>query len=573
MHEPTNPGTYDYIICGAGTAGCLLANRLSADPSKRVLLIEAGGNDDYAWIHIPVGYLRCIGNPRTDWMFHTDSDVGLNGRALRYPRGKVLGGSSSINGMIYMRGQARDYDGWGAGDGFGPNAGWSWADCLPYFLKHEDFHRGADAFHAAPGFDPSGVRQGGEWRVERQRLRWPILDAFAQAAQQAGLPATDDFNRGSNEGVGYFDVNQRKGLRWNATKGFLRPIEDRDNLQVWTGAHVSRVLLEAGPSNGSWEGRPRAVGVEVLPRGSRGDENRGAPLEVRARLEVIVCAGAIGTPQLLQLSGIGPAALLGRLGIPINKYLPGVGENFQDHLQLRSVYAVEGAETLNTRSRSLWGQAQMLFEYALRQSGPLSMAPSQLGAFTRSDPGQPHPNIAYHVQPLSLDAFGEPLHAFDAFTASVCHLNPGSRGRVQLRSAASTEAPSIQPNYLSTAEDRRVAADALRTTRHIVEQPALAPYRPREVTPGDRYQTDDELSRLAGDIGTTIFHPVGTAKMGPASDPQAVVDARLRVHGVSGLRVVDASVMPTITSGNTAAPTLMIAERAAQWIAEQARHA
>ncbi len=564
---------YDYIICGAGTSGCLLANRLSADPTKRVLLIEAGGNDDYAWIHVPVGYLRCIGNPRTDWMFQTDAEAGLNGRSLRYPRGKVLGGSSSINGMIYMRGQARDYDAWGAGDGFGPNPGWSWADCLPHFLKHEDFHRGADAFHAAPGFDPSGERPGGEWRVERQRLRWPILDAFAQAAQQAGLPACDDFNRGDNEGVGYFDVNQRKGLRWNATKGFLRPIEHRNNLQLWTGAHVSRVLLQADPSSGSSEGRPRAVGVEVLPRGSRGDENRGAPLQVRARAEVILCAGAIGTPHLLQLSGIGPADVLPPLGIAIRHALPGVGENLQDHLQLRSVYAVEGAETLNTRSRSWWGQAQMAIEYALRRSGPLSMAPSQLGAFTRSDPQQAHPNLEYHVQPLSLDAFGEPLHTYDAITASVCHLNPESRGRVRLRSPHSTDAPSIAPNYLSTAEDRRVAADALRVTRRIVAQQALAAYRPREVKPGAQFQTDDELSRLAGDIGTTIFHPVGTAKMGPASDPRAVVDAHLRVHGVSGLRIADASVMPTITSGNTGAPILMIAERAAQWLAQEARGA
>ncbi|MFM9917081.1 MAG: GMC family oxidoreductase [Rhizobacter sp.] len=573
MSEPTNQTTYDYIICGAGTAGCLLANRLTADPTKRVLLIEAGGNDDYAWIHIPVGYLRCIGNPRTDWMFRTDAEPGLNGRALRYPRGKVLGGCSSINGMIYMRGQARDYDGWGAGDGFGTNPGWSWADCLPHFLKHEDFHKGADAFHAAPGFDPTGQRQGGEWRVERQRLHWPILDAFARAAQQAGLSSTDDFNRGSNEGVGYFEVNQRKGLRWNATKGFLRPIENRENLQLWTGAHVSRVLLEPGPSNGSWEGRPQAVGVEVLPRGTRGDANRGAPIQVRARIEVILCAGAIGTPHLLQLSGIGPADRLAPLGIPVMRALSGVGENLQDHLQLRSVYAVEGAQTLNTRSRSLWRKAQMAIEYALRRSGPLSMAPSQLGAFTRSDPGQPHPNIEYHVQPLSLEAFGEPLHEFDAFTASVCHLNPSSRGRVSLRSPESTDAPGIQPNYLSTNGDRRVAADALRTTRLIVAQQALSAYRPREVKPGVQYQTDEDLGRLAGDIGTTIFHPVGTAKMGPASDPQAVVDARLRVHGVIGLRVADASVMPTITSGNTAAPTLMIAERASQWIVEQARYA
>ena len=562
---------YDYIVCGAGTAGCLLANRLSADPTKRVLLIEAGGKDDYAWIHIPVGYLRCIGNPRTDWIFHTEAEPGLGGRTLRYPRGRVLGGCSSINGMIYMRGQARDYDAWGVGDGFGANPGWSWAECLPHFLKHEDFHRGADAFHAAPGWDEKGERSGGEWRVERQRLRWPLLDAFAEAARQAGIPATDDFNRGDNEGIGYFEVNQRKGLRWNTAKGFLRPVMDRDNLQIWTGAHISRVLLDRSADGRAMAGAPRAIGVEVLPRGSQGDTNRGAPIQVLAAREVILCTGAVGTPQLLQLSGIGAGAALQAIGITSLHDLPGVGENLQDHLQLRSVYAVEGVATLNTRSRSLWGQAQMAIEYALRRSGPLSMAPSQLGAFTRSDAQQPHANLEYHVQPLSLDAFGEPLHTFDAFTASVCHLNPTSRGTVRLRSAQSTDAPRIAPNYLSTAQDRQVAADALRVTRRIVSQQALAAHRPREVKPGVQYQTDEELSRLAGEIGTTIFHPVGTAKMGPASDPQAVVDARLRVHGIAGLRIADASVMPTITSGNTAAPTLMIAERAAQWIAEDAQ--
>ncbi|MEI7464631.1 MAG: GMC family oxidoreductase N-terminal domain-containing protein [Burkholderiales bacterium] len=563
---------YDYIVCGAGTAGCLMANRLSADPKKRVLLIEAGGKDDYAWIHIPVGYLHCIGNPRTDWMFQTEPEVGLGGRTLRYPRGKVLGGSSSINGMIYMRGQARDYDAWGAGDGFGANPGWSWAECMPFFLKHEDFHQGVDAFHAAPGWDEKGERPGGEWRVERQRLHWPVLDAFAAAARQAGIPATDDFNRGTNEGVGYFEVNQRKGLRWNTTKGFLRPAMGRGNLQIWTGAHISRVLLEQSADGGASADLRRAIGIEVLPRGTRGDASLSAPIQVLASREVILCAGAVGTPQILQLSGIGAAAALQAIGITPMHDLPGVGENLQDHLQLRSVYAVEGLTTLNTRSRSLRGKALMAIEFALRRSGPLSMAPSQLGAFTRSDPTQTHANLEYHVQPLSLDAFGEPLHAFDAFTASVCHLNPTSRGTVRLRSPQSTDAPRISPNYLSTAADRQVAVDALRVTRRIVAQQALAAYRPREIKPGVQYQTDEELSRLAGEIGTTIFHPVGTAKMGHASDPQAVVDARLRVHRIAGLRIADASVMPTITSGNTASPTLMIAERAAQWIAEDAQN-
>lgn len=567
MSEPI----YDYVVCGGGTAGCLLANRLSADPAKRVLLIEAGGKDDYGWIHIPVGYLRCIGNPRTDWMFRTDAEPGLGGRSLRYPRGKVLGGCSSINGMIYMRGQARDYNAWGAGDGHGRNPDWSWAACLPYFLKHEDFHRGADAFHAAPGWDEAGARPGGEWRVESQRLRWPLLDAFAQAAREAGIPATADFNRGDNEGVSYFEVNQRRGLRWNSAQGFLRPVLDRDNLQVWTGAHIARVLLEPVANAANDSAQLRAIGVEVLPRGAHGEAAQGAPIRVRATREVILCTGAIGTPQLLQLSGLGDPAVLQAAGVTPRLALPGVGENLQDHLQLRSVYAVEGVRTLNTLSRSWWGQARMALEYALRRSGPLSMAPSQLGVFTRSDADQPHANLEYHVQPLSLDAFGEPLHDFDALTASVCHLNPSSRGSVRLRSPAPTDAPRIAPNYLSTAADRQVAADALRVTRRIVSQPALAAYRPREIKPGLAHQSDAALAQAASDIGTTIFHPVGTAKMGPAGDPCAVVDARLRVHGVAGLRIADASVMPTITSGNTAAPTLMIAERAAQWIVQDAQ--
>jgi len=549
---------YDYIVCGGGTAGCLLANRLSADPTKHVLLIEAGGNDDYLWVHIPVGYLYCIGNPRTDWLYSTDADPGLNGRSLRYPRGKVMGGCSSINGMIYMRGQARDYDGWGAGDGFGANPGWSWNECLPHFLKHEDFYKGADAMHASPGFDPSGARVGGEWRVEKQRLHWDVLDAFAQAAQQAGIPATDDFNRGDNEGVGYFHVNQKAGVRWNATKAFLRPAQQRrKNLQVWTGAQISRVLTETR------DGALAAVGVEVLP------VEGGAPIQARvepAGGEVILCTGAIGTPQILQLSGIGAPELLNQLGIPVQHALPGVGANLQDHLQIRAVYGVQGVKTLNTMANSWWGKALIGMEYVLKRSGPMSMAPSQLGAFTRSDAAQKHANLEYHVQPLSLDAFGEPLHSYDAFTASVCNLNPTSRGALQIRSPKPQDAPSIAPRYLSTDADRLIAANSLRLTRRIVAQPALAKYRPKEVKPGVQFETDAELAKLAGDIGTTIFHPVGTAKMGPAADPMAVVDARLRVHGVRGLRVVDASVMPTITSGNTNSPTLMIAERAAAWI-------
>ena len=528
---------YDYIIVGAGTAGCLLANRLSADRSRRVLLVEAGGHDDYHWIHIPVGYLYCIGNPRTDWGFFTEEDPGLNGRRLRYPRGKVLGGCSSINGMIYMRGQARDYDGWAtlAGD-----EAWRWEHCLPFFKQHEDHWRGADAWHGA----------GKEWRVDKQRLRWDILDAFAAAAREAGIPATDDFNCGDNEGVGYFEVNQKKGWRWNTSKAFLRPVVARPNLQVWTGALVRRVLLEEG----------RAVGIEVLPAGG------GEPLQARATREVVLCAGAVGTPQLLQLSGIGPGALLHGHGVAVQHELPGVGENLQDHLQIRAVFAVQGVKTLNTVANSMLGKAAIGLEYLFRRSGPMSMAPSQLGAFTRSSPGHEWPNVEYHVQPLSLDAFGQPLHCYNAFTASVCNLNPTSRGVVQIRSQRAEDAPRIQARYLSTPEDRQVAADSLRLTRRIAAMPALARYTPKEVKPGVQFRSDEDLARLAGDIGTTIFHPVGTCRMGRTGEPGAVVDARLRVQGLQGLRVADASVMPTITSGNTNSPTLMLAERASEWI-------
>ncbi|MFO1326357.1 MAG: GMC family oxidoreductase N-terminal domain-containing protein [Rubrivivax sp.] len=543
---------WDHIIVGGGTAGCLMANRLSADRSRRVLLIEAGGDDDYHWIHIPVGYLYCIGNPRTDWLYSTEPDPGLNGRSLRYPRGKVLGGCSSINGMIYMRGQARDYDGWAdlVGD-----ARWRWDFCVPYFKRHEDHWRGPDLLHGAPGFDPSGARQGGEWRVERQRLSWEVLDAFAAAAQQAGIPATDDFNTGSNEGVGYFEVNQRRGVRWNATKAFLRPAMKRPNLEVRTGLMATRLLLAEGGSSPL-----HAQGVEVVPVGG------GPAQQLICRREVVLCSGAIGTPQLLQLSGIGPLSVLREAGVEPRLDHPGVGENLQDHLQIRAVFGVEGVRTLNTLANSWWGKAMIGLEYLLLRSGPMSMSPSQLGAFTRSSPRHRWPNVEYHVQPLSLDAFGEPLHAFNAFTASVCNLNPTSRGHVRIRSPRPQDAPRIMANYLSTPADRRVAADSLQLTRRIVAMPALARYQPRELKPGVQFQSEDELARLAGDIGTTIFHPVGTCRMGRAEDPASVVDARLRLLGVSGLRIVDASVMPTITSGNTNSPTLMIAERAAEWV-------
>jgi len=560
MSETTS---YDYVIIGAGTAGCLLANRLSANPKLRVLLIEAGRADDYLWIHIPVGYLYCIGNPRTDWLYQTEPDAGLNGRRLRYPRGKTLGGCSSINGMIYMRGQSRDYDQWAQLTG---DDSWRWERVLPYFKLHEDYHRGADALHGARGTPPEllapdagadawrellrAAGAGGEWRVERQRLRWDVLDAFARAAVQAGIPMNPDFNRGNNEGVGYFEVNQKRGWRWNAAKAFLRPVRHRPNLTVWTETPTQRLLLARDA-----DGVLRCTGAEVV--------RSGHTLTVRATREVVLAAGSIGSAQLLQLSGIGPATLLQRHGIAVAHELPGVGENLQDHLQIRAVFKVQGVPTLNTLAHSLWGKTRIALQYALTRSGPMSMAPSQLGAFTRSDPQRPWPNIEYHVQPLSLDAFGEPLHRFDAFTASVCNLNPTSRGTVQIKSPRFEDAPAIAPNYLSTEEDRKVAADSLRVTRRIVAQPALAPYQPQEWRPGPQYQSDEELARLAGDIATTIFHPVGTTRMGRADDPLAVVDPQLRVRGLRGLRVADAGVMPTITSGNTNAPTLMIAERAA----------
>ena len=542
--------SFDTVIIGAGTAGCLLANRLSADPSRRVLLLEAGGADNYHWIHIPVGYLYCIDNPRTDWRYRTEPAPGLNGRSLLYPRGKTLGGCSSINGMIYMRGQARDYDQWAALTG---DDAWRWERCLPDFIAHESHYR-LDGGAAA---DPEMARfhgSGGEWRVEKQRLRWDVLDAFQQAAQQSGIPLTEDFNRGDNFGVGYFDVNQKRGWRWNAAKAFLRPTTmGRSNFRLWTQAQAARLLFDRSP-----DGALRCSGVEVVREGRR--------VTVKARREVVLCAGAIGSPQLLQLSGVGPAGLLQGLGIEVVQDLPGVGANLQDHLQIRAVYQVQGARTLNTLANSLWGKAAIALEYALSRSGPMSMAPSQLGAFTRSDPAQPHPNLEYHVQPLSLDAFGQPLHRFPAITASVCNLNPTSRGQVQIRTPDFAQAPAIAPNYLSTPQDRQVAADSLRVTRNIMAQPALAPFQPREFKPGAQYQSDEELARLAGDIASTIFHPVGTTRMGRADDPLAVVDPQLRVRGIRGLRVADAGVMPTITSGNTNAPTLMLAEKAARWI-------
>ncbi|NHZ96364.1 GMC family oxidoreductase N-terminal domain-containing protein [Massilia sp. CCM 8734] len=536
-------GEYDYIIIGGGTAGCVLANRLTRRRDINVLLIEAGGRDDYLWIHIPVGYLHCIGNPRTDWLYKTEADAGLNGRALIYPRGKVLGGSSSINGMIYMRGQSHDYDRWADLTG---DAGWAWDKVLPLFRKSEDYHGGASVLHGS----------GGEWRVEKQRLSWQLLDAFRDAAEQTGIRKIDDFNGGDNDGCNYFDVNQKRGIRWNTAKAFLKPAAKRPNLTIMTGCHVERLIID------DTEQGKVCRGVEFT--------GGGTAFTATAALETVLTAGAVGSPQILQLSGIGPAALLRDAGVTVQVDAPGVGDNLQDHLQLRMIYKVSNARTLNTTAASWFGKMKIGMEYAMFQSGPMSMAPSQLGAFARSDPGQATPNLQYHVQPLSLEKFGDPLHPFPAFTASVCNLRPSSRGHVRIASSDSYAAPKITPNYLSTQEDRTTAAAALRLTRKIVAAPALARYAPQEFKPGIAFQTEQELADAAGQIGTTIFHPVGTCKMGRAGDPMAVVDSELRVNGVQKLRVVDASVMPLITSGNTNSPTIMIAERAAELIAQAA---
>jgi choline dehydrogenase len=533
--------TFDYIVVGAGSAGCLLANRLSADPANRVLLLEAGGRDNWIWYHIPVGYMYSSGNPRSDWCYTTEPEPGLNGRRMPCPRGKVIGGSSAINAMIYIRGQAGDYDHWRQ---LGLR-GWGWDDVLPYFRKHEDHFGGENEHHGA----------GRELRVDPQRADYPINKVFEHAIEQAGIPSSRDLNTGEAEGMGRCEVTQKGGLRMSAARAFLKPALTRQNLKLETGVMCERILFD---------GR-RASGIQY--------RQDGRTKTARAGGEVILCAGAIGTPQLLLLSGIGPAAHLQELGIDVVADRSGVGENFHDHLQFPQRFAVDFNGTLNDTYWSLTKRAWIGLEYALFRRGPLSMAPHQYACYMKSDPSQDRPNLALYPIPYAREsAASARLRRGSGITLSICDLRPTSRGRLRLKKNDAAEYPSLLFNYLTSDRDQRVAIDGLKIVKRIVQQPALARLNPQVVTEGVMPGEDDaSYLQTAKTIAFTIFHPVGSAKMGIASDPMAVVDERLRVMGVEGLRVIDASAIPAVTSGNTNAPTMMIAEKGAEMILSDAR--
>ncbi|OBF11310.1 GMC family oxidoreductase N-terminal domain-containing protein [Mycobacterium sp. ACS4331] len=565
MPDSSPVAEYDYIIVGAGSAGCLLANRLSANPDHRVLLIEAGGRDNWFWIKIPVGYLYTIANPRTDWCFTTEPDPGLADRSIIYARGRVIGGCSSINAMIHMRGQASDYELWAQATG---DDRWLWGgpdgQTLDIYKELENYFGGADEWHG----------DSGEIRVERPRVRWKILDAWQDGAAELGIAPIEEFNRGDNSGSAYFHVNQRRGRRWSMADAFLHPISHRPNLTVYTHTQALKLLMDdqvqENQRRGAWTtAQHRVTGVRLL--------KDGQTVDVHARREVILSAGAIGSPHLMQVSGLGPAGLLTEHQVPVAVDLPGVGENLQDHLQIRSVYRVKGARTVNTLYRNWITRAGMGIQYMVMRSGPMTMPPSTLGAFAKSDPSLASPDLEWHVQPLSLPKFGEPLHPYGAITPSVCNLRPTSRGHVRMATADPLTSPKIFCNYLSTDADRETAVRGLRMTRQIMAAPALARYHPREVLPGPQLVSDDDLQTAARELGTTIFHPVGTCAMGafdgrglPRS-AATVLDTDCRVFGVAGLRVADASAMPAITSGNTNAPVMLIAERAARAILKMTR--
>ena len=527
---------FDYVVIGAGSAGCVLANRLSADPSRRVLLIEAGPRDNYLWIHIPVGYFKTMHNPRTDWCMTTEPDPGLNGRRLQWPRGRVLGGSSSINGLLYIRGQPEDYDQWrqlGC-------TGWSYDDVLPFFRRSEDQERGESRFH--------GV--GGPLSVSNMRVERDVCDAYIAAAEEIGIPRNDDFNGATQEGAGYFQLTARNGRRCSAAVAYLNPAKRRPNLRIATGALVHRIVVEDG----------RATGVELSAD--------GATQRVRAAGEVLLSAGALNSPHLLELSGVGRGEVLQDIGVPVVQELPGVGENLQDHLQARSVYKCS-RPTLNDEVNHPVRKVMIGLEYMLRRRGPMSMGASQACIFARTHPSMETPDVQFHIQPLSADKPGDGLHRYSAFTASVCQLRPESRGRVVTRSSDPRQAVAIHPNYLATLTDQRCIVDGMKLARRLAATRALSPFIVEELVPGPSVRTDEELLESARDTATTIYHPVGTCRMG--TGPGAVVDARLRVRGVRGLRVVDASIMPTLVSGNTNAPAIMIGEKAASMVLEDAR--